>query len=156
MNTSRKARTVFQTVLSLPLAFGVAACATAQSSDVAPTGSTATAQATSSSAGRSVSDGIYTAQQSTAGEQLFRQVCSACHSATEFTGQAFERRWTGRTVGDLFQLVQATMPQDAPGSRTAQEYAAVISYFLRLNGHPSGESELPMDVTLLRSIRFSP
>jgi mono/diheme cytochrome c family protein len=151
VNRSLTVRTVLVS-MSLPL---WVACASAQQ----PAGTSATnggggPQSTVSPAGRSLADGVYTAQQASAGEQVFRQVCTACHSASEFSGPAFAGRWAGRTVGDLFQLVQGTMPQDNPGGRTPQEYAAIISYFLRLNEHPAGQAELPSEVLPLRSIRF--
>lgn len=103
---------------------------------------------------RSVTDGVYTLQGSRAGESLFNRICTNCHSADEFAGPAFVRRWGQRTVGDLFSLLQGTMPATSPGSLSAGQYAELTSYLLRLNGFPSGDTELPADAQSLRAVRF--
>jgi S-disulfanyl-L-cysteine oxidoreductase SoxD len=46
------------------------------------------------------------------------------------------------------------MPQDRPGSLSAEEYADVVAYILRLNGRPAGERELPADAALLARMRW--
>jgi hypothetical protein len=46
------------------------------------------------------------------------------------------------------------MPRDDPGSLTAEEYAAVVAYMLRLNGRPPGERELPADAEALARMRW--
>ena len=46
------------------------------------------------------------------------------------------------------------MPQDRPGSLSAEEYAAIVAYFLQLNGRQAGDSELPADAELLGRRRW--
>ena len=107
-----------------------------------------------SAAGRSVVDGVFTARQASRGDTRFQQVCAACHSISEFRGGRFRLVWVGRTVGELFQTVSTLMPEDDPGSLSAEEYSAIISYMLRENGYPAGEQELATDASTLQDIRI--
>ena len=107
-----------------------------------------------SAAGRSVLDGVFTARQASRGDTRFQQVCAACHSISEFRGGRFRLVWVGRTVGELFQTVSTLMPEDDPGSLSAKEYSAIISYMLRENGYPAGEQELATDAPTLQDIRI--
>ncbi len=56
------------------------------------------------------------------------------------------------TVSDLFTTVSTAMPQDEPGSLTPQVYADVISYLIKMNEIPAGETELPADSEKLKRI----
>jgi hypothetical protein len=57
-------------------------------------------------------------------------------------------------VADLFTYVQDKMPKNAPGSLTAQEYADVVAYLLRMNAMPTGADELSTDPGELKKIRI--
>ena len=103
---------------------------------------------------KSVLRGVYTRSQSTKGKDTFLNICANCHSSGQFKGDSFQRAWAGRTVYDLFSQLRNTMPQDNPGGLSPQEYAAVIAYFLELNGYPTGEAELPTATEALKKIRF--
>jgi hypothetical protein len=46
------------------------------------------------------------------------------------------------------------MPQDRPGSLSAEEYAAIVAYLLQLNGRAAGDRELPADEALLGRMRW--
>jgi len=105
---------------------------------------------------RTIMDRVYTAEQSQRGETSFRQNCASCHSLSEFSGAAFQRRWNGSSVGSFFELVSSTMPQDFPGGLTPQQYADVLAYFFSQNGAPAGGTELPVDVAALSGIRIAP
>lgn len=106
------------------------------------------APAASASAGRFAT---YTPEQAQRGQQVFQQVCSNCHSTTEWTEANFQRTWSGRSVHDLFSQIHDTMPMDAPGSLTRQQYADVIAYMLKLNGVQAGTSEIGTDDASLRA-----
>lgn len=123
----------------------------------------------SSSAIRSVWDGVYTAPQQKRGEPIYVRECSTCHGETlkggegspPLTGAEFSERWSGRTVGDLFQNIRLTMPPppDTPGRLTPQQNADVVAYILSANRFPAGTAaELPADPDRLQQIRitFSP
>jgi hypothetical protein len=57
-------------------------------------------------------------------------------------GSQFQFSWDRRTVGDLYEHISETMPEDDPGSLTRQQYVDVVAYILRLNGFPAGRDEL--------------
>ncbi|MBI4521343.1 MAG: cytochrome c [Gemmatimonadetes bacterium] len=105
---------------------------------------------------RSVRDGVYTDAQSDRGEAAFRRNCASCHTLDEFTGLGFMRQWMDRPVFDLFDLVRNTMPQDFPGLLTARQYADIVAFFLKQNGLPAGESELPATRVSLAVIVIQP
>jgi hypothetical protein len=46
------------------------------------------------------------------------------------------------------------MPEDAPGSLSADEYVRVIAYLLEMNDMPAGTTDLPVDEAALRLIRI--
>lgn len=97
---------------------------------------------------------FYTAEQATRGQRVFTVVCSTCHGRSEFTGPIFGFTWMADSVGDLFEHISTEMPQDDPGSLSADEYVAVVAYLLQLNGRAAGERELPADAELLATLRW--
>jgi len=104
---------------------------------------------------RSVWDGVYTEDQAVRGQATFGASCARCHDAADFTGPSFLKGWEASTVLDLFQLMQKTMPMDNPGSLRPEDYADVISYFLRANAIPAGKDELDTDEAHLKLIRIT-
>ena len=74
--------------------------------------------------------------------------------ASAHSGPTFASTWNGRRVADLYDLLYSTMPLDAPGSLTEQQYADVVAYMLQLNGHPAGTSALPANPAALRKVRI--
>jgi mono/diheme cytochrome c family protein len=105
-------------------------------------------------AGMSTNDGIYSAAQADRGQKLFEARCTTCHDAARFTGAEFTKAWVGQPMHELFDLVKATMPEDNPGSLQPQQYADVLSYFLKLNKFPAGENELKGTDEAMKVIRF--
>lgn len=100
----------------------------------------------------SVLDGVFTEEQATKGETLFGEVCADCHYTEDFTDELFLRAWVGLPIRSLFRRMRQTMPEDAPGMLTAEEYAQVTAYILRLNEYPVGSTPLPDDPEALRGI----
>lgn len=103
-----------------------------------------------------VLDGVFTAAQADEGEEIFGQICVSCHDEREFSGSGFQGVWEGQTVGDLFEFISTMMPLDNPGILTFEQYAAVISFFLRENGYPVGDTALPPVSASLREIKIVP
>ena len=64
-------------------------------------------------------------------------------------------KWKGAPLSDLFELIENTMPKQAPASLTPEEYADAVAYLLKINGAPPGEQELPADAKALKQIRIS-
>ena len=90
---------------------------------------------------RSTLDGVFTEEQARRGEALNRKVCGSCHMP-EWFSETFMQSWSGATVGMLFELISATMPEDRPGGLEPREYADVLAYIFELNGLPAGDEEL--------------
>ncbi|WP_310498046.1 cytochrome c [Sandarakinorhabdus sp.] len=99
----------------------------------------------------SVWQGIYTPDQAARGDGVYQQACGACHGAAlGGTGEAppliggeFISHWDTMTVGDLYDRVRTTMPQNNPQSLTREQYADVLAYLLKANGFPEGA--VPLD-----------
>ena len=92
---------------------------------------------------------FYTSRQATRGDGLFRDNCVSCHSASEFAGASFQRRWRNRAVGDIYEFVLYSMPDDNPGGLPEQTYADIVAYMLSMNDFPAGDSELPTSMDAL-------
>jgi mono/diheme cytochrome c family protein len=99
-------------------------------------------------------DAYYTVTQARRGDGLFRDNCVGCHSPSEFRGNSFQRRWTNRAVGDIYEYVLYTMPDDNPGGLPAQTYADVVAYMLEMNNFPAGEAELPTSMDALFEMKM--
>jgi mono/diheme cytochrome c family protein len=99
-------------------------------------------------------DGVYTERQARKGESTFGKQCTACHVPAAITGMPFRKTWSGRTVGEFFELIRTTMPEDNPGKLSRGQYADIIAYLLQLNGYPPGEKPLPADDGALQRIRI--
>ena len=111
-------------------------------------------------AGKSVWLGIYTTEQAERGAGIYAQRCGACHGAAlNGTGEApaliggeFVSHWDTMTVGDLFDRVRTTMPQNDPMSLTREEYADVLAFLLKNNGFPTGAQPLDRRSEVLATI----
>ncbi len=105
--------------------------------------------------GKSTTDGVYTAAQAAKGEELYAQTCEHCHQPAKFTGAEFTRAYVGRPLTVIDQAM-AEMPQDNPGSLTADDVASLIAYFLHMNKYPAGEALLSGAPEALKSIMIAP
>ena len=97
---------------------------------------------------------FYTNQQASRGDGLFRDNCVSCHSSSEFSGSSFQRRWRNRAVGDIYEFVLYSMPDDNPGGLPEQTYADIVAYLLSLNDFPAGDSELPTSMEALMMMKM--
>jgi mono/diheme cytochrome c family protein len=112
----------------------------------------------------SVLDGVYTDAQAARGQDAFAQNCAACHGsgltgngeAPALTGGEFISNWAGLTVGDLFERIRTTMPQDNPGKLSRAQYADILSFILKENGYPAGQKELDQRTEFLKAIAVVP
>ena len=111
---------------------------------------------------RSVLDGAFTAEQVKRGEAISQKECVNCHGAAlsggeeapALEGGAFLSNWTGLTVGDLYERIRSTMPQDDPTRLNRQQDADVVAYILNLNHYPAGKTELPTQTEVLKQIKI--
>ena len=112
---------------------------------------------------RSVKDGVYATAQATQGQVLYDEKCAECHGTMEsvFPDMApllhdylFLSDWQGRSLGELFERIRDTMPQEEPGSLSPEELVDLVAYILSANRFPPGDAALAHDVETLRAIRF--
>lgn len=100
-------------------------------------------------------DGIYTEAQATRGKQTVQVNCAACHNAADWESTGFMTTWTGQPIGELHSWIRSTMPLDGPGRLSAQEYADILAYMLKLNRAPAGKAELRADGETMAKIQVT-
>ena len=98
---------------------------------------------------------IFSEGQAARGRTAFDEVCSDCHTTSEFRGRTFQSNWGHRTVYSFFRSVRSTMPDDNPGGLEEQTYLDVVSYILSINGHAAGDSEMTAQ-SKMREVRMAP
>jgi len=111
---------------------------------------------------RSVWDGVYTEDQAKHGAAVYAKECASCHgaelgggeSAPALIGGAFLTNWNTLTVGDLFERIRQSMPQDDPGRLSRQQDADVLAFMLQANEFPAGKTELDKQTEVLKLIGF--
>ena len=111
----------------------------------------------------SVWDGVYTDGQAARGDAGFGAHCANCHGANlggtgeapALVGPQFLSDFDSLTLGDLFDRLRTTMPQDNPGSLTRDQYADILAFILKANAVPSGAKELDRRSEYLKAIGFS-
>ena len=111
---------------------------------------------------KSVWDGIYTEEQAKRGEPLYGEQCASCHGSELMGGEMapplasgdFLSAWDGLTVGDLFERMRISMPQNAPGSLSGQQNADILAFMLLANKFPAGPTEMGNSAMLLKAIKF--
>ena len=111
---------------------------------------------------RTVWDGVYTEDQAKRGEGFYGKECASCHggeltggeSAPPLAGDSFFANWNGLTLGDLFERIRISMPQNAPGSLSRQQNVDILAFILKVNQFPAGKTELDRQTEILKQIKF--
>lgn len=96
--------------------------------------------------------GVYTADQASAGEKTYGNICMGCHNLGAHSGQSFAGKWKGKPLFELYEMVSEKMPEDNPGSLTPVESAQVVAYILKSNGNPAGTTALSSDADELKKL----
>jgi mono/diheme cytochrome c family protein len=97
-----------------------------------------------------VSAGVYTDEQAALGEGVYKEQCAACHGDNlegsgpmpPLAGLDFLTNWKGKTLGDLYEKTQTTMPATAPGTLTSEQTADILAYMLKASKYPAGTTAL--------------
>ena len=114
---------------------------------------------------RSGSRAVYSAAQAGQGKAIYEKKCTECHGAVDATtpdmaallgDHVFRKKWTDRSLAELFELIHETMPQNAPRSLSPEEVCAVIAHILSANGFPAGNTNLSPKVEVLKELRWEP
>ena len=111
---------------------------------------------------KSVWEGVYTEEQAKRGGPMYSEFCASCHGPELMGGEMapplatgdFLSGWDGLTLGDLFERMRISMPQNAPGSLSGQQNADILAFILSANKYPTGTSELSNQAMILKTIKF--
>jgi S-disulfanyl-L-cysteine oxidoreductase SoxD len=107
-------------------------------------------------------DSVYTKTQASRGQTLYSTHCAGCHGANlgggemapALAGGDFNANWNELSLGDLFERMRVSMPQNNPGSLTQQQNADILAYMLEKGDFPPGDTELPAQAVALGSIKY--
>jgi mono/diheme cytochrome c family protein len=108
-------------------------------------------------------DGVYAREQAKRGQEQYDVFCTSCHGSDmqgdgadvpALADTRFAKKWTGRTLKDLFELMSQRMPENKPGTLSKDAYADVLAYILQGNGFPAGVRPLPFEPGALARIVF--
>ena len=113
-------------------------------------------------ASRSVWDGVYTKEQASRGKIVYGDECAKCHgenlvgsdTAPALAGKEFFTSWSGRSAGDMLQIVGKTMPSEDPGTLSSEQYADAIAYIFSVNEFPAGKKDLDNKPAAIKDIRI--
>jgi hypothetical protein len=111
---------------------------------------------------KSVWEGVYTEEQAKRGGPMYSEFCASCHGPELMGGEMapplatgdFLAGWDGLTLGDLFERMRISMPQNAPGSLSGQQNADILAFMLAANKYPTGATELSNQAMVLKTIKF--
>ena len=98
---------------------------------------------------RSIADRVYSDAQATRGQQLYQKQCVTCHGAAlegvigpPLTGDGFLSVWSARSLADLVNKIEQTMPPGQPDSLGRPQATDLAAFILRAGKYPAGPSEL--------------
>jgi len=112
--------------------------------------------------GGSTSAGVYTDAQAKRGAGLYKDQCASCHGddlrgndiIPGLVGQTFTGNWRGKSLGDLYDKIQMTMPALSPGSLTPEQTADLIAEILSVSKYPAGNTDLVSKAEALQQIKI--
>ncbi len=110
----------------------------------------------------SVAEGVYTMEQAKNGAALYKEQCAACHGEDltgndiipGLMGDTFSTNWTGKSLGDLYEKINLTMPALNPGSLTGDQTAEIIALMLSANKYPAGKMALANTMDALNPVKI--
>ena len=98
---------------------------------------------------RAVSDGVYTTEQAQRGQALYTAQCVTCHGdklqgavGPMLSGEGFAAAWGGRSLAELVDKIQFTMPLQAPKSLTREQAIDLAAYMLQAGSFRAGQAAL--------------
>lgn len=107
--------------------------------------------------------GVYTDDQANRGRESYRQSCGHCHrddltgggseaGAPPLRGPIFFYRWLHQPLSEMFLTIGTTMPQNKPDSLTPQTVVDIVSFLMKENEMPAGQTELRPELEALKRI----
>ena len=103
---------------------------------------------------------VVSKDQVSRGEDDYIDNCVMCHGydlndgefGPPIKGSFFRKKWTGKSVGELFTKTVMTMPQSNPDSLDPGVYADIMAYVFAQNGITPGDKDMPSDAEALNKI----
>ncbi len=91
--------------------------------------------------GQELQQASFSADQAARGAALYQQNCAACHlanltgsfEAPNLADTSFRSNWANRRVEEFVDLLQRTMPPQAPGSLDQSQYLDISAFLLEAN-----------------------
>jgi mono/diheme cytochrome c family protein len=98
---------------------------------------------------RTVSDGVFIAEQAQRGQQLYKAQCVTCHGeklqgavGPMLAGEGFLAAWGGRSLAELVDKIQLTMPLQEPNSLMRPQAIDIAAYVLQAGSFRTGQTAL--------------
>jgi mono/diheme cytochrome c family protein len=108
---------------------------------------------------RAVSDRVYSDGQAARGQQLYKAQCVMCHGEAlegvvgpPLAGAGFLSAWGTRSLADLVDKIEKTMPPQAAGSMSRPQAIDLAAFLLRAGKFPAGQTDL--EPAVLTQITF--
>jgi len=108
---------------------------------------------------RGVSDRVYSDAQAARGQQFYKAQCVMCHGEAlegvvgpPLAGPGFLSAWGTRSLADLVDKIEKTMPPQAAGSMSRPQAIDLAAFLLRSGKFPAGPSDL--EPAVLTQITF--
>ncbi len=102
---------------------------------------------------RTTNDAVYSKDQAKVGEQLYKDNCLMCHDKKYF--RPVFKAWDGQSLGIMFTVMNASMPESNPGSLPLQNYVDILAYILSLNRYQAGDTALSNEDGALNEITIA-
>ena len=102
---------------------------------------------------RTTNDAVYSKEQAKIGEQLYKDHCLMCHDKKYF--RPVFKAWDGQSLGIMFTVMSASMPESNPGALPLQNYVDILAYILSLNRYKSGDTALSNENGALNEITIA-
>jgi alcohol dehydrogenase (cytochrome c) len=91
--------------------------------------------------GQELKQASFSADQAARGSELYQQNCAACHlanltgsfEAPNLADTGFRSNWANRRVDEFVDMLQRTMPPQAPGSLDQSQYLDISAFLLEAN-----------------------
>jgi mono/diheme cytochrome c family protein len=99
---------------------------------------------------RTTNDAVYSKDQAKIGEQLYKDNCLMCHDKKYF--RPVFKSWDGQSLGIMYTVMSASMPESNPGSLPLQDYVDILAYILSLNRYRAGDDVLSHENGALNEI----
>jgi mono/diheme cytochrome c family protein len=98
---------------------------------------------------RPVTAGVYSSAQAARGQQIYQMRCVGCHGPAlegaigpPLAGDAFLSVWSGRSLAELVDKIEKTMPPEQPGSVSRDQAIDIVAFVLQSGKFPTGAADL--------------